>query len=172
MEELRENSMTDGKLDTDKVVGQIIHTLKYMNESSLQAGFTCTDLAYLATPILLPMSRGQTFTYMYVSRNFAKKRYHFILLNFKGIISGKNYSISCNKELMNYKEVFVFFPENEIKTQRTQTGLLLAMNDEYLKELDNMVNINWQVGGANDSYKEQGTLQVMLKKDVSGYVKK
>lgn len=172
VEDLRNNLLTDGKLDTEKVVAQIIHTLKYMGETKIAAGFVCTDMAYLASPILLPMKRGQTFTYLYTKRNFGKKRYHFILMNFKGIISGKSYSVTCNKELLNYKEIFVFMPENDDKTQRTQTGILLAMADEYLKDTDNMVNVNWQVGGKDASFQEAGTFQVMLKKDLSGYVKK
>lgn len=169
VEDLRNNVLTDGKLDTDKVVGSIIHALKYMTEINVSPGFVCTDMAYLATPILLPMNKGEQFTHMYVARKWNKKKYHFILLNFKGVISGKNYSLECTKELMNYKEIFVFLPENEDKSKKTQTGILLAISDEYLKDLDNMVNINWQIGATDDDNQYFGTIQVYLRKDVSGY---
>ena len=170
VEELRSNLLTDGKLDSDKVLETIIHTFKYMSTYEQSAAFVCGDLAYLATPILLPMKKNESFTYIYLPRKFGKKSYHFILLNFKGIISGKSYSVECQKELMNYKELFVFLPENENKNQRTQTGILLAIADEYLKDVDNMININWQVGEEDATFKDFGTVQVYLKKDVSQYL--
>ncbi|UTW62107.1 hypothetical protein KFE98_19185 [bacterium SCSIO 12741] len=164
VKELRNYVVTDGKLDTEKVVFRIINTLKYVSEQVTGPGFTCDNIAYLSTNIMLPMERGQTSRSLYVSRFFGGKKYHFVLLNFQGPVSGKKFDISCDRNDMSYKELKIFIPE--VKTQQSQISLLLAVTDANLLDVKTMLNMNWQIGGADASFKDFGTVQYFLKKDV------
>jgi hypothetical protein len=155
--------LTDGKVDTGKVLGRIFHTLEYANKSGGVA-FTCENIAYLGTNILIPIPKGQVHASMYIRSDIMNKRYHFILINFKESISCKQYVINCNKDVYNYKELFVYSRYKE--NNSTQCALLLAVGDAYLKDIKTMVNINWQLGGPEDPFDHKGNLQFELQKRV------
>jgi hypothetical protein len=155
--------LTDGKVDTAKVLGRIFHTLEYANRSSGVA-FACENIAYLGTNILIPVPKGQVVTHMYIRSDVGSKRYHFMLINFKESISCKQYLVDCRKELYNYKELFIY--SGYAADNYTQCAVLLAVGDVHLKDVETIVNVNWQLGAPEDPFEHKGNIQFTLKKRV------
>lgn len=157
---------TDNELDTDKVVANIINNLKYISKQSLGMAFACEYFGYFTTNLLIPMKDGEEFTSLYLPRTFGKKKYHFILMNYKGSIGCKNYAVDCKQNTMGYKELFVFWPENE--HQRTQCGMLIALSDEYLQDMNTRLNINYRIGEEGAGYSSFGNVEYLLSKSIPG----
>ncbi|MGB0404226.1 MAG: hypothetical protein ACPGEG_09025 [Salibacteraceae bacterium] len=155
--------VTDGKLDTNKLKASIINTMMYISKQSLRPSFTCENLAYFGSNIMIPLEPNSKFTSKYMPMDMNGKRYHFIVLNYRGNVSGKNFVVKCNRNEFNYKELFVFYPAVE---SETQSSLLLAIADSYLTDVETLMNINWQVGGVDADYKDYGVVQFTLKKQI------
>lgn len=153
--------LTDGKLDTAKVEAALINSLLYISKENLAPGFTCESMAYFGTSVMIPMPKNEYFASVYIPADLNGKRYHFILLNYRGYISGKNYVVECSRNDYSYKELFVFYPEEKA---RTQASLVLAISDVYLKDAQTLVNINWRVGSEEAEHKDYGVVQYTLKK--------
>lgn len=155
--------LTDGKLDTAKVTHAIISTLQYVAKEPLGASFACEKIAYFGTNIMLPIKKNETSASLYLQREFNGKRYHFIILNFRGEVSGKNYVVECSRNDFNYKELFVFYPSGKYETQ---ASMLLAITDENLTDIQTMININWRTGEETAEQKDYGVVQYLLNKKV------
>lgn len=157
--------LTDGKLDTSKVLGRIFHTLQYAQKSGGMA-FTCSTVAYIGTNILIPIPKNQVSTHLYIPADMGNKRYHFMLINYKESISCKQYVVECKKEVFNYNELYIYAPYKE--NNKTQCALLMAVADVYLKDASHLININWQLGGPEDPFDHKGNIQFNLKKRIPG----
>jgi hypothetical protein len=157
---------TNDKLDTNKLVANIINNLKYISKQSLGLAFTCEYFGYFTSNLLIPMKEGEEFTSIYLPRKFGKKKYHFILMNYKGNIGCKNYAVECKQNTMGYNEIFVFWPEND--KQRTQCGMIFAISDEYLKDMKTRLNINYRIGEEDANYSSFGNVEYLLEKTIPG----
>ncbi len=155
--------MTDGKLDTAKVTGMIVNTLAYVAKDPMGASFACEKIAYFGTNIMLPIGQNETSASLYLQRDFNGNRYHFIIINFRGYVSGKNYVVECSRNDFSYKELFVFYPS--AKT-RTQSSILIAITDANLTDVETMININWRVGEEKSENKDYGVVQYVLNKKI------
>lgn len=155
--------MTDGKLDTSKVTGMIVNTLAYVAKDPMGASFACEKIAYFGTNIMLPIGQNETSASLYLQRDFNGNRYHFIIINFRGYVSGKNYVVECSRNDFSYKELFVFYPS--AKT-RTQSSILIAITDANLTDVETMININWRVGEEKSENKDYGVVQYVLNKKI------
>ena len=155
--------MTDGKLDTAKVTGMIVNTLAYVAKDPMGASFACEKIAYFGTNIMLPIGKNETSASLYLEREFNGNRYHFIIINFRGYVSGKNYVVECSRNDFSYKELFVFYPS--AKT-RTQSSMLIAITDANLSDVETMININWRVGEEKSENKDYGVVQYVLNKKI------
>lgn len=155
---------TEDKLDTNKLVANIINNLKYISKQPVGIAFSCDYFGYFATNLLLPMKKGEEFTSIYLPRKFGQKKYHFVLLNFKGNISCKRYAVTCKRNDMGYKELFLFLPEEE--HQRTQCGMVIAIADEYLTDIETRLNLNYRIGEEDANYTSYGNVQYILKKEL------
>lgn len=156
---------TDGKLDTAKLTATILNALVYLTKQPMGASFTCDNFAYFGSNIMIPIKKNENFSSAYLQRDFAGKRYHFMVLNYRGYVSGKNYVVDCSRNDYNYKELFIFYPEDE---RRTQSSLILAVADEYLKDVETLININWSVGEEDAKHRDYGVVQFKLKKLIPG----
>ena len=154
---------TNDKLDTNKLKATIINTMMYMSKQSLRPSFACDKLAYFGSNIMLPLESNSMSSSAYIPMDMNGKRYHFIVLNYRGYLSGKNYVVNCKRNDFSYKELFVFYPSAET---RTQSSLLLAIADSYLTDVETLININWQVGEESAAYKDYGVVQFTLKKQI------
>ncbi len=159
---------TNNELDTDKVVANIINNLKYISKQTLGMAFTCDYYGYFTTNLLIPMKEGEEFTSIYLPRKFGKKKYHFILMNYKGNIACKNYAVECNQNTMGYNELFVFWPENS--KQKTQCGMIIAISDDYLKDIKTRLNINYRIGEEDADYTSYGNVEYLLEKSIPGSI--
>ncbi len=164
--DLVSNVLTDGKLDTAKVVANIINNLKYISKQPVGIAFTCDYYGYFTTNLLIPMKENEEFVSMYLPQKFGQKKYHFILMNFKGSIACKQYAVECKRSVMGYEELFLFWPENS--KQRTQCGMVIAIADEYLKDIETRLNLNYRIGEENAEYTSFGNVEYLLKKSVPG----
>jgi len=163
VKEIIELVMTDGELDTAKVTGMILNTLTYVAKEPLGASFACEKIAYFGTNIMLPIAKNENSASLYLEREFAGNRYHFIIFNFRGYVSGKNYVVQCKRNDFNYKELFLFYPA---AAGRTQSSMLIAITDANLKDVETMININWRVGEEDAEHKDYGVVQYTLKKKI------
>ncbi len=164
--DLVSNVLTDGKLDTNKVVANIINNLKYISKQPVGIAFACEYYGYFTTNLLLPMKKNEEFVSMYLPRKFGQKKYHFVVMNFKGNIGCKQYAVDCKRSTMGYEELFVFWPEND--KQRTQCGMIIAIADEYLKDIETRLNINYRIGEEDANYTSYGNIEYLLKKSIPG----
>ncbi len=156
--------LTDGKLDTQKVVASIFNNLKYISKQPVGIGFACEYYGYFTTNLLIPMQENEHFVSMYLPRKVGQKKYHFILMNFKGAISCKRYAVNCSRSTMSYAELFVFLPEEP--EQRTQCGMIIAIADEYLKDIKTRLNINYRIGEEEAATSLFGNAQYFLEKSI------
>ena len=156
--------ITNNELDTDKVVANIINNLKYISKQTLGMAFTCDYFGYFTTNLLIPMKEGEEFVSMYLPQKFGKKKYHFILMNYKGSIGCKNCAVECKQNTMGYNEIFVFWPENT--KQKTQCGMIIAISDEYLKDMKTRLNINYRIGEEAAQYTSFGNVEYLLNKSI------